>query len=199
MNTWLHFIGRQYYTEASFAKEGRTYGVTRRVSSLQLGCLAFGDRVLLAMADGKSSVVFGYFVVEKLSGLSPEAMGAIAEEFPCRLVDRGGRAIRRGCGSYISGPSIAINAPLKEVADKLKGVQDPGKLMVGGTFFEHERVRLKDIAFFRGFRRFDYERFRKALAEWTPNGKFKMPTVAGQFYLRGFPNVGFAHNPISPA
>lgn len=185
MTTWLHFVGREYYSESSFIREAKAHGVTRRVSSIQLGCLAFGDRVLLAMKSGKSSVIFGCFFIERLSGLSPEAVELIRREFPCRLLDKGGRVVHRGCGSYIQGQTMAISASLEEIAKRLKSLEEPGNPMVGGRFFEHQKVRLKDITFFRGFRRFNYEKFKEALEEWKSRHQDRTPVIRGQFYVSG--------------
>ncbi len=167
MTTWLHFIGRGYYkSRRTFEREALEYGVTRRVSLQQLKAMEFGDRVLLAMRDGKSAVVFGEFMIDRLSGLSSEAAAEIAGEFNASAVDSPdvGRKISRGCGSYVIGFVWAVSASLKDLADKIKDCDDRGKPMVGGNFRPRQLVRLKKIPHRQGFRAFDYGSFMEDVA-----------------------------------
>lgn len=181
MNTWLHFIGKQYYTQASFVKEAKRYDITRRVSVKQLERMRFGDRVLLAMVDGASAVAFGSFIITTLSGLSAEAKRVIADKFELVCVDMGGTSVRRGCGSYMTGGTYAIKgADLPEILEALKGLENPGKLMVGGKFESTPSpvVRLKDIRHQQGFRPFDFGAFLADVASADKDH----PVVRGHFY-----------------
>ncbi|RDV83926.1 hypothetical protein [Ammonifex thiophilus] len=181
----LHFVGKQYYTLQSFVREAELYGVSRRISLTDLCRMNWGDKVLLAILDGKSGVVFGQFTVTTLTGLSPEASRAVREEFGARKVDDGGGVVKRGCGKYITGASYEVETPLPVIARflmelKRQGI-DIGKPMIGGPFEEHPPVRLKDVPFRQGFRLFDYSRFLEAVKQ-AGNGK-KVPVVKGQFYV----------------
>jgi hypothetical protein len=181
MQHWLHHIGRAYYTRASFVREAKKYGVTRRVAVNTLKKMKFGDRVILAIAEGKHPAVFGYFVIEKVSGLSLEVVEKIKKEHDCLLAGLGGETIERGCGEYTSGPTFSTSATIEEIAEVIEKTEDKGRPMVGGTFYELELVKLKDIPFRQGFRLFDYEKFLKAPKLYSKNGK--IPYVKGQFYV----------------
>lgn len=179
--TWLHFIGKQYYTQSSFTKEARRYDITRRVSVKQLEKMHYGDRVLLAMVDGASAVAFGSFIISTISGLSAEAAAVIAAKFELVQVDIGGASVQRGCGSYVTGGTYAVKgADLPEIVAALKDVANPGKLMVGGKFEQtpDPTVRLKDIRHQQGFRAFDWGGFLADVA----SADAKHPVVRGHFY-----------------
>lgn len=185
MKTWLHFVGRQYYSRAKFIREAKRYGVTRRVSLQQLKKMAFGDRVLLAMLEGKSPVVFGSFVIEKISGLSPVASVAIREKFQGEQVSAGGGLVIRGCGTYIEGRCFVVSATLQDIVGVLEELKDQevdvGLPMVGGRFEHQAPIRLKDVPFRQGFREFDYARF---ISELDRADKLRA-VVRGQFYVDG--------------
>ncbi len=183
MTTWLHFVGRAYYSRAKFEKEARRYGITRRVSLQQLKRMKFGERVLLAMVDGKSSVAFGSFIITTLSGLSREATDAVAEKYTVEQVSAGGVRVKRGCGSYIEGATYNVDATLEQVLEVIEHLDNPGKLMVGGAFESTPSpvVRLKDIRHQQGFRPFDWGGFLADVAAADP----KKPTVRGHFYADG--------------
>jgi len=187
MQTWIDFVGSTYYSKQGFIDEAKQYGVTRRVSVKQLASMQFGDRVLTAIHDGKTPVLFGYFLIERLSGLSADAVKALTKGFTTKLVSQGGRVVHRGCGSYIEGATLVIDATIEEIVEVLKKVSDPGKLMVGGAFEDHEETRFKSMTgrMPRGFRLFDYEAFLVAAHEarqtWDGRG---YPVVTGHFYAK---------------
>jgi len=204
MTTWLHYIGRSYYTERGFVREAREYGVTRRVSLKTLKRMQWGDRVILAIRDGATSIVFGQFTITKLSGLSSEAIEAIeragivtatlaSDQSNC------GKTIKRGCGCYTIGFVIAVEADLEKLAAALDECDDPGKPMIGGPFSERERVRLKKIKHSMGFRPFDLEAFEAAVAE-SREALARPPTVSGFFYSKvgevTAPNAGLAETVV---
>jgi len=194
VRTWLHFIGGQYYTLDSFVKEAEAEGVTRRVSPQVAEKMSYGDRVLLAMKRGKTPVAFGWFNIERLTGLGDAAMDAIwaeqysDKEWSVEDLGGGGKAVTRGCGSYVTGPSLLIDRDLPEIMSALADMtaKEIGSLMVGGEFHDHPLVRLKDIPFRQGFRLFDYESFvAQALEEQmrlTDNDISHLPALYGQFY-----------------
>jgi hypothetical protein len=184
-------IGRAYYpTKNKFIKEAKQYGITRRISLRQLKKMAYGDMVLLAMMDGKSPVIFGSFVIEKISGLSPAASLVIRERFSCELVREGGIPVQRGCGEYIEGACYRVKATLREIVDVLEELKeqevDIGLPMVGGRFEPHKLLRLKDIPFRQGFREIDYGKMLKDTGFFLSTERKKAPvTLRGQYYVTG--------------
>lgn len=186
MTTWLHFVGRQYYQPRTFIAEAKKYGVTRRVALKVLKKMHYGDEVYLATYNNHAEI-FGLFCIQTISGLSKEAVAKIHEKYQCTQVSGGGRVVQRGCGSYIEGPTYNVDASLREIAETLESVENPGLLMVGGKFYPHPRVRLRDIPFMQGFRQFDNEKFTTALEEWKevfghlPTKK--IPLLKGLFYV----------------
>jgi len=185
MKTWLHFIGRANYTKDGFIDEAKQHSVTRRVTLRQLKTMEFGDRVSLAILDRKSSLIFGYFLIERISGLNDKAMKVLSEKFGTKMISQGGHVVHRGCGSYIEGATLAIDASMEEIVEVLKTVDDIGKLMVGGAFFEHEEVRMKSLVHSRGFRLFDYEGFLVATHEAKQSQKSPgYPVVKGCWYAK---------------
>lgn len=187
---WLHFIGRSYYTEASFRREGKRFGVTRRVARDVLARMKYGDTVWLAINDGKSSVLFGKFVIETLSGLSVEESELLRKRFALRVVAAGGEHVERECGDYEAGPTWAVMDPSgapATIAGTLEAIRSasivPGKLMVGGEFIDVPRVRLRDMRYRQGFRPFDADAFTASVevATRADRGK-RVPAVRGHFY-----------------
>lgn len=195
MSAWLHFIGRQYYSRASFIREAEKYGVTRRVSLHTLARMNWGDLVALAIKESRTPVLFGTFHISRLSGLSPQASDIVRDLFRCEVIQGQERHVERECGDYYElGITVIVHeAPLPEIAraliDAKKRGIDIGKPMVGGVFQAHELVYLKDIPHQQGFRPFDWPAFVKAL-EWAkaiwPDGKGRrrIPVVRGQFYAQ---------------
>jgi len=185
MVTWIHFIGQQYYTEKTFKVEGLKYGVTRRVSPLAAKQMSYGDRVLLAINDGKSAVVFGSFLITTLSGMGEEATKALGEQCDLVMLTGGGRKVVRGCGTYVEGPTWILGCPLTidEIIAVATEAGGDNKFMVGGDFEDTDRVRLKNMRFAQGFRPFNYGKFLMSYAAASAVGQKKVPSVEGQFYV----------------
>lgn len=154
---WLHFVGEKYYTMKSFKEEAYKYGVTRRISMQNLKKMNFGDIVYLAMMKGKSPVIFGFFVVDGISGLNPEVVSSVDRELI--PINMGGRQVQRGCGSYTEGPSFtARSASVNDVVRAVEASSQKCKPMVSGQFHAVEELRLKKVPFQQGFRMFDAEK-----------------------------------------
>lgn len=188
MNTFLHFIGANHYTIDSFCREALRHGITRRISLAQLKQLQFDDRVVLAMRDGASSLIFGEFVIDRISGLTPEGSAAVKSISDVRLEDPGGRQVQRGCGWYVTGPTFLIDTDtdLQAIARALEQCANPGKVMVGGELIRlptvgARPVRMRDLAFTRGFRPFDYDEWSRHVAEL--DGEIPRGGLRGQFYV----------------
>ncbi len=204
MASWLHFVGKKYWkSPAKFIREAKRYGVSRRISLLQLEQMAWGDTVMLAQWDG-SSVAFGQFRIERVTGLSPEVIAEIQNQYGAEEVDPGGYHVERECGSYIAGPGYTTRATITQIGYVIEKLGWTGPLMVAGPFDVLEvryngpdgqelterpfRARLKDIPHRMGFRRFDYDRFlaesrlqleARARGEIANRG---LVTLKGQFY-----------------
>jgi len=177
---WLHWVGREYYTQKSFIKEAEKYGVTRRVSLQVAKQMSWGDRVFCAMLNRKQGEIFGCFTISTLSGLSSEVIEKINEETEVTMTDPGGERVQRGCGEYMSGPSFQTEASLEEIVEIVENVreknEDIGKPMVGGKFTQIEPITLIDIPFRQGFRKIN----GKALLH---SAECNNRRVQGQFYI----------------
>jgi len=182
MQTWLHFVGRSYYTPRQFIAEAQKHSVTRRVALRTLQAMQFGDRVLLATHKNGHAEVFGMFWITNITGLSPEALDTIARSFRIKQIGPGGLLVQRRCGAYIEGPTYTADALLGEIAKVLKEVENPGKLMIGGMFMPASRFRLKDISFQMGFRRINYDKLLNALTDANRKDR-QNPLLKGQFYV----------------
>lgn len=178
---YLHWIGKKYYTMNSFAKEAAQHGVTRRVSLQTAKKMSWGDRIYTAMLDGKTGVIFGSFIISKLSGLSAEVTTQLEDKYESKLVDEGGDVILRGCGEYIECDTHAIKRKLPDIIELLLQMsiddKDIGNPMVSGSFQTASKIRLIDIPFRQGFRTIDA---KALLHEASANGN----KVKGQFYLQ---------------
>jgi hypothetical protein len=177
-------VGRSYYSAASFEKEAKTFGITRRVSRTALKKMEYGDTVWLAIPDGKSVVMFGKFVVSSVSGLSGEEANLMATLFDLEQVSAGGAMVSRGCGSYIQGATFVIRSKdgkpvtIEQLLETIEPAEEKGKLMVGGDFVAVERVRLKDMKFNQGFRPFDANTYSAEVAKLNGGPK----AVKGFYY-----------------
>lgn len=177
---YLHWIGKSNYTMNSFAKEAAKYGVTRRVSLNIAKQMSWSDKVYCAMLDGKTGVIFGYFIVDKLSGLSTEVTTQLEDKYETKLVGESGELVVRGCGEYIEGSTHAVRCELPDIIDMLASAEkegvDIGKPMIGGLFVTITKIRLLDIPFRPGFRIIDEIAL---LISSTGNSN----KVRGQFYI----------------
>ena len=178
---YLHWIGKKYYTMNSFEKEAEEHGVTRRVSLQVARKMSWGDTIYCAMLKGKTGVIFGFFTIDKLTGLSPEALESVTSAYENKQVDEGGATINRDCGEYVLGTTLAVASELPAIIDTLQEtvIDDKGvtKLMIGGYFQPRRHIRLLDIPFRQGFRTLDaYALLRSA----SVNNE----RVQGQFYMR---------------
>ena len=167
MKTWIHFIGRKYYpTIATFEAEARQHGITRRIALKTMERMSFGDRVLLAMQDGKSSRIFGQFTITTVSGITPD----FARIAGVTITNQGGAQVDRGCGSYVTGPTYSLppDRSLADLAQDLDGAKDGSKPMIGGRYQAQSQVRMRNLPFAQGFRPFDYDKWQTALLSYLP-------------------------------
>jgi len=164
---WLHFIGAQYYSEHRFKAEAEKYDVSRRVALNVLKKMDWNDRVYCAIFRDKqkSPVIFGYFTIDKISGLSGLVSYHLFHKYRDSItVSDGGEIIQRGCGEYHTGSSLHIKgAPICEIAEYLEDYKSDittiGLPMVAGKFYAFDKehiVRLRRVKFRQGFRLFDW-------------------------------------------
>ncbi len=187
--TWLHFIGKQYYSTSQFIEEAKKYGVSRRISFQNLKNMRFGDKIYLFQWNGKSSELFGYFVFERILGINHNILEEAREKGIIRRVaDLGDEVIKRGCGNYILRASYTTENPeamLDLLEEKYKAKEDLGKLMIGGAFYEINPHIKSSIPFQMGFRSFDITSFMEEY-ERIKNNKRKK--VKGSFFLEKLKN-----------
>lgn len=182
---WSHWIGRGTYTMRSFIAEAKKYGVSRRIAPKLLKSMNWGDWVYLVIkqnASDKSGLVFGFFVIEHISGVNQEVTKALAEDGKIiATTGLGGLLVSRKCGSYTTGPSFTVDASISEISEKIEEVGGENWLMISGPFYEIDpKVRLIGLDFFRGFSAFDGEEFRVQLSK-TPS-KNGIVRLQGCFY-----------------
>jgi len=180
MSDYLHWIGKKYYTMNSFAKEAEEHRVTRRVSLNVAKKMSWGDRIYTAMLDGKTGVIFGYFDIDRITGLSSEALDSVTSAYENEQVAEGGRLIERACGEYSLGATHTVASELPAIIDilqeKVIDDRDIGNPMIGGNFHTITAIRLMNIPFRQGFRTFDAGALLHEAAHY--HGK-----VYGQFYV----------------
>ena len=188
MNTWLHFVGKSNYTPARFTREAKQHGVSRRISRQDLERMTWGDKVYLAIKDGReNALVFGYFVVERIAGLDAETLQLVAEKHGAELQDMGGELVARECGQYITGPSYSTEASIRDICRCLPAEKLP--LMVVGSMVPFGPVKLLKVPHRQGFRPFDESYFKVKVKLWDPtqDRRRKIPAVRGQFYAKPEP------------
>ncbi len=191
MKTWLHFIGKSYYSRASFEAEAREHGITRRVSLRTAKRMEFGDSVLLAMRDGKSALLFGQFAITRLTGLTVEAMKHVATDFPLEMIHPGGGIVSRGCGDIGLGPAFSFTShvEMEDLVEKLEEQKaqggEVGAIMVGGAWQDFPLVRLKSVPHQKGFRLFDQASLADDVVAWMLEHPDKaLPQIRGHFYAK---------------
>lgn len=183
MNTWLHFVGKSYYTPAKFEREAQKYGVSRRVSVQDLRKMTWGDKVYLAIKDGNQiAKVFGFFIIERLAGLDAETMQGVTTRYGAEPIDMGGELVARECGQYITGASFRTEASIEDICRELPAEKLP--LMVVGQYKSFGPARILKMPHRQGFRPFDEMMFKLRVKMWDPasDRRRKIPTVTGQFY-----------------
>jgi len=198
MASWIHWIGKSYYTIHKFTEEALRIGVSRRVSLDVIESMTYGDTVSCVQKPHgyKSGAIFLEFPIHAITGLSKQAMDAICDKYDHRIADVGGEVVDRGCGGYITGMTYIVDADMSEIAGvlnkaKREGV-DLGEPMIG---CRPEAVQvvykpfplLLDVPFRQGFRLYDRDEvFSLAAARRILQPK-KRPQLKGQFYVENGP------------
>jgi len=198
--SWIHWIGKSYYTIHKFTQEALRIGVSRRVSLSVIETMTYGDIVSCVQKPHgyKSGVIFLEFPIHAITGLSKEAMDAIFDKYDHRIADGGGEVVDRGCGGYITGMTYIVDADMSQLAGvlekaKAEGV-DLGQPMIGCRpevvqVVDKPFPLLPDIPFRQGFRLYDREVVR-TLVEVHRSKKGmeeERPQLKGQFYVENGP------------
>lgn len=188
---FLHFIGNQYYTKASFIKEAKKYGITRKIPFRSLKSVNMGDRVFLMQGGHNGGRIFGYFVVDRVTLQNPNLVNTLMDNgyleknsdslVECALVER-------GCGEYEVQGSYHMTDP-DRMMNYIKSMEKDavGDVMIGGTFHPLTNAGIdqdeisSNIPHAMGIRPFDFEGFRKSVE--GQKGK-KRVRVVGMFYSK---------------
>jgi len=173
---WLHHVGKTYWTPAKFRSECKKHGVSRRIAVRALSNMEFGDKVLLAMWDGKKSVIFGQFTVDTVYFQKPETRELVDNSTEIAINHR---LVNRGCGSYMIVGETVVQAPLHAITQAAEQTED--QLMVGGKWEDVPKVILKKVPHRLGFRGFDWG-LAETEFELKRNAKGE-PVLYGQYYV----------------
>jgi hypothetical protein len=197
---WIHFIGKSYYTINTFISEAKRIGISRAVAPTVLRKMNIGDIVLLTQKDGVSTKIFGYFMINNITGLSSTLIKKLESnhiiESTSSLTPM---SIKRGCGSYNIVATYTIDRPekLMEVIQHSTD-EEIGRVMIGGEFrylyvtpnvgMTLNKLEKKNqidyvltkIPFRKGFRLFNFSEFRRAFNQVFQ--KSNHVKLKGQFY-----------------
>lgn len=122
MAGWLRFIDKAEYNVSKFMQESGQIGVALPVSLETLRQMEWNDRIALMQVGAaglKSTVMFAEFPLDRITGLSAEAVKGLVGKFRSVLYDLGGDRIIRKDISLDTGFSYDIDARLGAVAEIL--------------------------------------------------------------------------------
>lgn len=194
--TWIHFVGKKYYTINQFIKEAKESGISRAISPHLFQKMEFGDTVLLAQKDKTATKIFGGFVYKRIVGLSDKATVELYRQKLLQFTGRPDKVIKRGCGEYRVQEEYVINDE-EMTMDILRSMdkKELGKVMIGGDFMSVQEIFglpgetefiLCEIPFQMGFRMVDFDQMKdqvlprfEAIQKMKGNKHVK---IKGQFY-----------------
>lgn len=193
MASWMHFIGKGYYTIPKFIKEAKEYGITRRVGMIGAGAakMSWGDKVICLQKEGKSPSysVICEFTITRFVGVSEQAKELLAEKYSMTQRDDESETVERECGSYEIGGTYEIEAPLSEIAKELQKAKqdgmDVGKVMIGCwpddiTWETKPYPKIGGFDQKQGFRAYNRQKYRDDIAMRRLQGK--RLKVKGTYY-----------------
>lgn len=145
-------------------EEASDLGVQRRITPAQLKKMQFGDWVYLAQGfkrrteekDGvmvehlKPAKVFGEFQVQRIAGIQEDTLLNLYARFGGEITGGDLRTETRGCGAYVVGASLVVDAKIPELVEVIEVLEPGAKLFVWGPFREVEPFYLADYPFARG-------------------------------------------------
>jgi hypothetical protein len=195
--TWIHFIGKKYYTINQFIDEANKQGISRAIASQMLKKMEFGDLILLAQKDGSATKIFGGFVFSRIVGIGHFAMKHLQEKNLVKHSSSPGTKIQRGCGNYTVQDVYTITNE-KKVMEEIRQMSNIGKAMIGGEFLSIDQIFesqlldgvdyiLSEIPFQMGYRRVDFEsiqnELQSKLLDLKGHSQNRRPKLKGQFYI----------------
>ena len=138
VNTWMHYIGGYYRSEADFANEAQLKGISRRLPAQVARGMRFGDRVVLLRWGGKGRV----WAFAEMTIVGITLLDGLARQVGERLKDQGrasysegGACVERECGSYLVVGTWTTDADISEIIEMACQMADGEKVfvMVNGT------------------------------------------------------------------
>lgn len=188
--TFIHFIGKKYYTISQFIKEAMQSGISRAVAPAVFKKMKIGDLILLAQKEGSSTKIFGGFYFTKIIGLNEKLIEKLSKEGDIKYDSASTlMKVERGCGSYVVEGTYHIankDSVMESIQDQ--PTKEIGKVLIGGSFHAlsqfgiPENYILCKLPFQMGFRRMDFEEMFRQYKELKPQAK-KNVKVKGQFYI----------------
>ena len=190
--TWIHFIGKSYYTIPAFIKEAKNINVSRAVSPQVFRKMNLGDLVLLAQKDGPHTKIFGCFIIKELTGLTPKVINRLVMSGEIRKTTAlTPMLIKRECGQYeVTNHYVIYSNEQFMSAIKNLTNEEIGRVMVGGSFYPLGRIGMEtdhiltDLPFRKGYRLFDIDSLMtqyKSKVQTVRTGRHVK--VRGQFYV----------------
>ncbi len=110
---WLHWIGNNYYTIASFIREAKKMGVSRRIKPVILKGMEWDTRIYLVSREpgAKAPVIFGFFDITAITGVEipPDKLKEMIADgrIDVKEITRT-KAEVRGCGRVVLGCCVSI-------------------------------------------------------------------------------------------
>ena len=164
MTVWLHWIGATHYTINSFINEANKMGVSRRVPQRDLRMMEWGDKIYCVTKQKSkvNPVIFAYFTIETIYGIQ-------TNDLPDDLINKvyivgdpaDVQTEKRGCGHLVSGGLYATTTTsVEELASYSNEPQVRGGLKV----LPEPWPIIWGMPPFRGFRKFDEEKFLADIA-----------------------------------
>jgi len=192
MAGWLRFIDKADYNVSKFMQEAARFGVALPVSLETLRDMEWNDRIALMQVGAvgiKSTVMFAEFPLEKITGLSAEAVKGLVEKFRSVLYDLGGDRIIRKDISLDTGFAYDIDARLGAVAEVLIDMEvifEVGVPMIACTPdqivpIEKPLPMFRDLLYQTMFRRFDIAGANERMIKQRDFNRKRRPHLDGEW------------------
>lgn len=178
MSTWLHFIGNQYYSPASFTKELHRLGFNRKVSLNVLRQMEINDIVLFVQHRPTKKQLGSAKLIAagRITGISTDC--PIDEMLEQSLIEKSDIpqttfTIKRGCGVLVIAGSYELKTSLRIISDYIQSKQQEMErkfnTFVKGVSIHLSTIGLEEgiiftaIPFRQGFRPVDLQGIQQAL------------------------------------
>jgi len=192
MTEWLRFIDKSDYHVSKFLKEANEVGVALTVSLETLRNMEWNDRIALMQVGGakiKSTVMFAEFPLDRITGLSAEAVKGLTGKFPCVIYDLGGEKIIRLHTALNTGFAYDIDASMKDLAEVLMDMEvlfEIGVPMIACMPDQIEAVErplpmFRDLTYRTGYRPFDLAGATERISKQRSLNRKRRPHLGGQW------------------